>query len=570
MKSHAVPQEIMRREFKLFGNFLSLREFLFIAGGIASAYFFYLLAKQGVFPPILAWPLIIILGLGGIMIGLVPIQDRSLETWISNYFKAIRRPTQRVWRKKGYNPDQNQSQDNSAISQKDYVVAPPTTSKKKVLGSTNDKTINTATPALSEEKERKLEEDELKRIEEIEQSLQSTFDQADQDTAASLTETTIQKPPTYDINKEDNNSNSNFPNMSSNINASNQQNQAQQQNQTQPPQENNTQNQGHTQPQPSQLNSSQTSNTTQSKQNNQPPSTPNQNESQSQQSQTSPQDRNTQQPPTPNQTPAQTPSSQPNAPSNQTQPQSDNPTSQSQPLSQQQATQSPSQQSQPNQTQANAPQTQSSNLGINSNQNQQASQTPKQPSAQAQPGQTPAQPGQTPGQSPTQSQSPSSSQAPAQPQTNQTNPPNSQTTNKPGNTPTNQTNPQTATQQSVPPPSAQKPLEEKQSRQITINDQNIQQYATQIPGVDIKPNTINLLVKDKSGQTINKVTCIVKNASGEPVRASISNKLGQIMNNVPLENGTYKVQLTKQGYVFPQIIRQLTGQQYPPLEISAL
>ncbi len=102
METHAVPQEIMGVEFKLFGNFLSLREFIFIAVGLAVAYFFYFLMQRGVLPAILAVPAILFFGLGGTMLGIVPIQDRSLDKWILDYFAAINRPTQRVWKKSGF------------------------------------------------------------------------------------------------------------------------------------------------------------------------------------------------------------------------------------------------------------------------------------------------------------------------------------------------------------------------------------------------------------------------------------------------------------------------------------
>lgn len=99
MKSHAVPQEIMSMEFKLFGNFMTLREFVFIAVGIALAWFFYILKNTGVLPAILAWPAVVMFGVGGALFGLVPLQDRTLEQWVINFVLAIRKPTFRIWKK---------------------------------------------------------------------------------------------------------------------------------------------------------------------------------------------------------------------------------------------------------------------------------------------------------------------------------------------------------------------------------------------------------------------------------------------------------------------------------------
>ena len=132
METHAVPHEIMSVEFKLFGNFLSLREFIYIAIGVATAYLFYFLMNKGIVPGIIAFPAIFVFGMGGIMVGLLPIQDKSLDQWIVNYFVAIRRPTQRVWKKKGYMPQTDSGDPVSERDQiiiKNHLVTPPTQPK---------------------------------------------------------------------------------------------------------------------------------------------------------------------------------------------------------------------------------------------------------------------------------------------------------------------------------------------------------------------------------------------------------------------------------------------------------
>lgn len=105
---------------------------------------------------------------------------------------------------------------------------------------------------------------------------------------------------------------------------------------------------------------------------------------------------------------------------------------------------------------------------------------------------------------------------------------------------------------------------------IAIDDSNINDYTTTITSLESKPNTINIVVKDTQGLILPAVVCVIKNSSGYPVRAAISNVLGQILNNVPLKSGMYRVSLTKQGYVFPEITRNLKDKVYPPIEIKAL
>jgi len=105
---------------------------------------------------------------------------------------------------------------------------------------------------------------------------------------------------------------------------------------------------------------------------------------------------------------------------------------------------------------------------------------------------------------------------------------------------------------------------------LTIDDTDVERYATTITSLESKTNTINIVVKDQNGQILPGVVCVIKNTHGDPVRAAISNILGQILNNIPLNVGMYKISLTKQGHVFPEVIRNIKGGTYPPIEIKAL
>lgn len=380
METHAVPQNIMGVEFKLFGNFLSMREFIYIAVSVAISYLLYFLMGNGILPGILAWPLILVVGIGGIVSALVPIQDKTLDKWVLNYIAAIRNPTRRVWRKRGFDPQQmTQAQftPTADVTQKHHVVTPPQKSSGQKIK---------AAP-IQNPKQETLEKQEAQELERISQVM----------------ETVDQKP------------------TSGNTPAGN-------------------------------------------------PGDPG------------------------SQTPAAPAPAQP-AP---------------QPQSQQQQPQSSAQAPQNNQQPAQQP-------------------VPKQPAPQNEPQTQPEPPQQQsqPKQEASQQQTQQQTQQPAQPQSSGLS-------------------------------------------EINLDDNNIQDYATKIPGVDPLPNTINLVVKDKDGQIIPQTVCVVKNTVGNPVRASVSNNLGHIMNNIQLPDGTYKVELSKQGYTFPQVTMTLTGNVYPPVEIRSL
>lgn len=415
MKAHAVPQEIMKVEFKLFGNFLSLREFIFIAVGLAIAYFFYFLMNNGVIPPLLAWPIILLIGGGGIIIALVPIEDRSLDEWIMNYFNAIKSPTQRVWKKKGFEPVPKHEP--LGFLKKDYLVPPPQTGPTPVTKTA----ITTAEKTLDESEKQQI--DKLnKTIREIEMKQSSTAQ------ATVLTpnqQTPIQQNPTQQQNQNIQGT----PVPNSNI--------------SQPPD-----------PQPAANPQAQTQ--SQQKPNPQPPSSPDQS-------------------------------------SNQNQPKQQQPMAPKPPITQQQPTdvQQPTQQS-------STPK----HLQIPPSLQKEINQQPKQSP-------TPNQPVQQKGAS-------------------------------------------------------------QQPTTLVIDDSNIGEFATDITGVDQRNNSLNFVVQDQGGQYIPQVTCIVKNQEGSPVRAAVSNQLGQIINNIPLPNGTYRIDLSKQGYTFPVITRTLTGKVYPGILIKSI
>ncbi len=99
MKQHPIPQNILDVEFKLFTKF-TLKEFAYIAAGTVVGGVFIYLWTQNRMPGIIAFPSFALFGGIGLILGIVPIQDQPADKILSNYIKAINRPTLRVWQGK--------------------------------------------------------------------------------------------------------------------------------------------------------------------------------------------------------------------------------------------------------------------------------------------------------------------------------------------------------------------------------------------------------------------------------------------------------------------------------------
>ncbi len=96
MRQHPIPQNILDVEFKLFTKF-TVKEFAYIATGIIIGALFIFLWTEDRMPGILAFPSFALFAGIGLILGLVPIQDQPADRILSNYVKAINRPTLRVW-----------------------------------------------------------------------------------------------------------------------------------------------------------------------------------------------------------------------------------------------------------------------------------------------------------------------------------------------------------------------------------------------------------------------------------------------------------------------------------------
>ncbi len=96
MRQHAIPQNILDIEFKLFTKF-TLKEFAYLAIGFGIGGIMIYLIVSNIIPGTLGIPVCILSCSTGIFLGLVPINDQDADVFIKNYITAITSPTQRVW-----------------------------------------------------------------------------------------------------------------------------------------------------------------------------------------------------------------------------------------------------------------------------------------------------------------------------------------------------------------------------------------------------------------------------------------------------------------------------------------
>jgi hypothetical protein len=101
MRQHAIPQNILDIEFKLFSKF-TIREFVYIAVGVGLGSIFLFLFSAGRMPGILAVPIFAVFTAIGLFFGLVNINDQKADVYVKNFFVAITSPTQRVWKNKNF------------------------------------------------------------------------------------------------------------------------------------------------------------------------------------------------------------------------------------------------------------------------------------------------------------------------------------------------------------------------------------------------------------------------------------------------------------------------------------
>jgi len=98
MEQHPIPQQISSYQFKLVGD-MTLGQFGKAAGGILLAVLVNTWKTNGIATILIKYPLMAILGGGGLAMAFVPFEDRPLETWLLAFVKSIYAPTIFVWKK---------------------------------------------------------------------------------------------------------------------------------------------------------------------------------------------------------------------------------------------------------------------------------------------------------------------------------------------------------------------------------------------------------------------------------------------------------------------------------------
>lgn len=100
MERHAVPQNIMEVEFKLFGA-LSVKQFAYLAGFLMLALAIYFTPLPG----LLRFVLIVLAVILGIFLSLIKINGQYSSIWLKNFIVAMFTSQERVWKKTGVVPD---------------------------------------------------------------------------------------------------------------------------------------------------------------------------------------------------------------------------------------------------------------------------------------------------------------------------------------------------------------------------------------------------------------------------------------------------------------------------------
>ncbi|MBI3385151.1 PrgI family protein [Candidatus Gottesmanbacteria bacterium] len=94
MQQHPVPQNVVSFQFKLIGD-MTVRQFVYLAGGTLVAY----MVSKTITNDFIKWPLVFGTFGAGFAFAFMPIEDRPLDRWVANFFKAVYAPTMFLWRK---------------------------------------------------------------------------------------------------------------------------------------------------------------------------------------------------------------------------------------------------------------------------------------------------------------------------------------------------------------------------------------------------------------------------------------------------------------------------------------
>jgi hypothetical protein len=93
IQQHPLPQDISAYRFRLIGD-MTIKQFVSLGVGIVMAVIFY----SSPLPFFFKYPLSFLFLLLGVGMAFVPIQGRTLDTWIIAFIRSIYSPTQFVWK----------------------------------------------------------------------------------------------------------------------------------------------------------------------------------------------------------------------------------------------------------------------------------------------------------------------------------------------------------------------------------------------------------------------------------------------------------------------------------------
>ncbi len=101
MRQHAIPQNVLDVEFKLFTRF-TVKEFVYLTAGVSIGVIFIYLWTENSLDWFISLPAFLFFTGLGLILGLVPINDQPADKFLMNYINAINNPTQRVWQNKEF------------------------------------------------------------------------------------------------------------------------------------------------------------------------------------------------------------------------------------------------------------------------------------------------------------------------------------------------------------------------------------------------------------------------------------------------------------------------------------
>lgn len=93
--------------------------------------------------------------------------------------------------------------------------------------------------------------------------------------------------------------------------------------------------------------------------------------------------------------------------------------------------------------------------------------------------------------------------------------------------------------------------------------------AIPMPAPPSHPNILAGMVLDHQGMITENAIIEIRDQNGLPVRAIKTNKLGQFVIATPLSNGTYEIEIEKNGLNFDILKLEIKGEIIPPIEIRA-